>query len=108
MQVNIERTANALIINPVGRLDGLNAKEFEERLRTETGESDGDVVMDFSRLNYVSSAGLRAILLIAKLLNGQKRSFKLCSMPENILEVFKISGFNQIMDIYDTREQAGV
>ena len=107
MQLELERKANALIVVPVGRLDGVNAPGFEESLKKETDDGNGDVIVDFSRLNYISSAGLRAILVIAKTLGAQKRSLKLCAMPENILEVFKISGFDQIIDIVDTREAAG-
>ena len=98
---------------PAGRLDGTNSREFEAsvlgRLRTpEQVAASGQykVLIDMGGLEYVSSAGLRAILLIAKTLRSQQSELALCKLSPRIREVFKISGFDRIVPIHDTRESA--
>ncbi len=106
MQVGVEQSANGLVIAPSGRLDGANASMFERQCNTEIEKDEGNVLLDLSELEYVSSAGLRVILTIAKSLKSQARTFKVCSVPANVSEVFRISGFSQILDIVENRASA--
>ncbi|MDE2970750.1 MAG: STAS domain-containing protein, partial [Acidobacteriota bacterium] len=64
------------------------------------------VVMNFGGLDYINSTGMRVLLILAKRLAGVKGKLVLCEMKEHILEVFKISGFNQILTITDTEADA--
>ena len=64
------------------------------------------MVVDLAGLSYISSAGLRAVLLTAKSLSRRSAKFALCSPSKPIREVFEISGFDKIIDIHDTREAA--
>ena len=85
-----------LTITPEGRLDTTTAPELER----EIGELDGvqDLVLDLKDLAYISSAGLRAILRAQKIMNA-KGSMKLVNVGENIMEVFEITGFADILTI---------
>ena len=62
--------------------------------------------MNFGGLDYINSTGMRVLLILAKRLAGVKGKLVLCEMKEHILEVFKISGFNQILTITDTEADA--
>ncbi len=106
MDVVTERREGILSVWVDGRVDGSNASEFEEAFRTAIDNSDRGVMLDFERLVYISSAGLRAVLLVAKTLKNRDTPFVLCSLPEQIREVFEISGFDKIISIYPSREEA--
>ena len=106
MDLNIEHSGELLISTPSGRLDGTNSRNFEESLKSEIGDSKCSVVLDFKDLNYISSAGLRAILLIAKSVRADNANLALCSLSDNIKEVFEISGFDRIIPIHKSREDA--
>ncbi len=106
MDVTTERQDGVLYAWVGGRIDGSTAAELEETVRTAIEDSDRAVIMDFGDLTYISSAGLRAILLIAKSLGKQNAKFALCSLPDPIREVFEISGFHKIIAIHPSRAEA--
>ncbi len=106
VSVTTERTDDILSAAVDGRIDGSNVVEFEEAVRAAIQDSDRAVIMDFEKLAYISSAGLRAILLTAKSLQGRNAKLMLCSLSERINEVFEISGFDKILPIYKSRAEA--
>ena len=59
MQLKSERQDALLTIRVEGRIDGANAREFEEAVRTSITENDHAVIIDFEKISYISSAGLR-------------------------------------------------
>jgi len=84
---------------PVGRLDGANAATYEKEF---LGLLVGDVTslnIDLSGLDYVSSAGLRVLLVAAKAAKGKGGKVVLLSPKPAILEVLKISGFDKIIEV---------
>ncbi len=106
MDISTERNGTTLVAMPEGRIDGRNATDFQDSLIGAIQDSDERVVIDLANLIYISSAGLRAVLLIAKSLDQRKAKFGLCSLSVPIREVFEISGFDQIIKIFDTRDEA--
>ena len=106
MDINATKEGNILISKPLGRLDGTNSRDFEEALKTELSQEELSLIIDLEDLIYISSAGLRAILLLAKTLNSKGRKLALCSLSDQILEVFEISGFNKVIPIHSNRDAA--
>ena len=106
MEVHAEREDGILIARAEGRVDGNNAREFEGKLNAAIGEDDRLLVMDLQDLSYISSAGLRVFLMIAK--EFQRRGGKLvvCSLTDTINEVFEISGFSKIIPTHASRSEA--
>lgn len=101
-----ERTVGQfMILKPSGRIDSQSSPEFEtafvEKLKTAKS-----VIVDFADVPYVSSAGLRVILLIAKKIAATQGQFGLASMKPEIHSVFKISGLSSVLKIFDTPEAA--
>ena len=96
----------ALIAKADGRIDGTNAREFQEALETVIKASDKVMTLDLERLSYISSAGLRVILLAAKELCQQDTKFAVCSLSNSIREVFEISGFDQIIPVHASLAEA--
>ncbi len=106
MDVTTERHDDVLSADVGGRIDGSNVVQFEEAIRTAIEDSDRAVIMDFGKLVYISSAGLRAVLLTAKSLHSRDAKLLLCSLSGPIREVFEISGFDKILPIHPSRAEA--
>ena len=64
------------------------------------------LVLDFAALDYISSAGLRLVLVLAKRLKQERGRLVLCAMQPHVHEVFDISGFLAILDVQATRQEA--
>lgn len=83
-----------------GRLDAVTAPDWEAKL-LQLAESSGGVQLDLSGLEYISSAGLRLILMLAKRLQAQGHSLSVSGMNDNVRHVFEMSGFLQIIQSVD-------
>jgi serine/threonine-protein kinase RsbW len=97
---------SSVLLAPSGRLDANTSAEFEKEVMQHLSLSPRGMVMDFSGLRYVSSAGLRVVLLAAKKLKSAGGTFVLCGLSAPIEEVFKISGFLSILTVEPDRDAA--
>lgn len=88
-----------------GQLNSANAGEAETELLARVAPG-ALVVLDFTRLDYISSAGLRVVLVLAKRLKQAQGRLVLCSMQPHVREVFEISGFLAILEVVATRDEA--
>ena len=105
MEIKVERENGTLIALVEGRVDSANAREFEQVLTEAIGDAHA-VIVDFEGLSYISSSGLRVLLMVAKTLRQRSADLALCALSESIREVFEISGFDKIIQIHDTRAEA--
>lgn len=80
-----------------GRLDTLTAPELEEEIKA-NADSIKDLIIDMKDLEYISSAGLRALLVAKKLLHG-KGTVKAVNTNDMVKEVFEVTGFIDLIDI---------
>ena len=95
-----------MVVAVSGRVDSANAPDFQEALRT-AGSSEGQaMILDFGELAYISSAGLRAILMTARILREEAPPLAVCSLLATILEIFEISGFSKILAVCETPDAA--
>jgi anti-anti-sigma factor len=101
MEINTRKEKQVLVVSVKGRLDAVNAPEFEKSISTsvEKGVNMRDV-------DYVSSAGLRSILVLMKKLQPLQGHFILFALQDQIMEVFNISGFSSIIKIVATEQEA--
>ena len=97
MQINYNKEAEKLTVAPEGRLDTVTAPEFEKRVG-ELLDGVTDFVLDMAKVEYVSSAGLRVILKVQKVMFDQGK-MKLIGVNESVMEVFEITGFSDILNI---------
>jgi anti-anti-sigma factor len=82
-----------------GRLDGFTSAAHEAELKALLAGDASSVTIDLSQLEYVSSAGLRVLLMTAKLAKAKGGGVVLASPTSVVLDVLKISGFDKIFDI---------
>ena len=106
MDVTTDRSDGVLTVRVVGRVDGVNAPWFEEAIRDAHDESDRAMLIDCAGLTYISSAGLRVLMMTVKTLRSRDTRFTLYAMSEMIRDVFQISGFDKIITIYPTEAAA--
>jgi anti-sigma B factor antagonist len=105
MELQEEVRDGATLLSLSGRIDGSNAGELEERLMEYVGQ-DARIVLDFSSVPYISSAGLRVMLSIAKGLSACKGKLVLCNLQAAVLAIFEMCGFVEVLAIVDTLEEA--
>jgi anti-anti-sigma factor len=91
-----------------GRLDSLTSSGLEKSLQPLFEATGSRTLVDFSALSYVSSAGLRVILMAAKRAKQSQGKLVLCGLLPHVREVFEISGFLKILDVVDDRSAAMV
>lgn len=106
MDVQFSREGNVLVATVSGRIDGGNAHKFAESIETSSLQDDGAIVVDLAEVDYISSAGLRAILVTAKRCKSGNTGFALCSLSDQIMTVFQVSGFDRIISIFPDRSDA--
>ena len=108
MEINInwERKEGILIASLVGRIDAGNAEAFQNQLESGIDAGENALILDCEQLSFISSAGLRVGLIIAKKFNKPDKKFGICALSDPVREVVAISGFNQLISIYDSRREA--
>ncbi len=106
MEIKVERTEGALVAMTEGRVDGANAREFHEALQNIIDDNDRTVILDMGGLTYISSAGLRAILQTARTLKKQNGRLAVCALTDSVNEVFRISGFDKIIETFPSSTEA--
>jgi anti-anti-sigma factor len=104
VDIGERRHANILVLAPVGRIDNLTSPEFPARLLAAV-TSSADVVIDFSGVEYISSAGLRA-LTTASRQKPKERRLAAARLNAVVHEIFTISRFSHVVPIFATVEDA--
>jgi anti-sigma B factor antagonist len=95
----IEKSENGteLTLALTGRLDTVTSKQLESEIPSLAGK--GSVILDFGKVEYVSSAGLRVLLVMQKKMNAQGGTMKLVGVLPEVKEIFGITGFSGILTI---------
>jgi anti-anti-sigma factor len=106
MEISTRKEKNALIVSVKGRMDAVTAPEFEKHLSDWLSKGENVFLLNFSALEYISSAGLRSILATAKRLKEKQGKILLAGLKGPVEEVFNISGFYSIFKIFDSEEAA--
>lgn len=106
MELNTSKQNGFLVAEVNGRLDTTNYGEFETALVKLIDGGEHAIVINLAGLTYVSSSGLRVLLMALKKLNSVGGKFHLCGLPPNIHEIFEIAGFCSIFTIFNTLEEA--
>ena len=106
MEVEEEKCGTVLVLVPVGKVNSANARMFESVVMDRISGGEQHMVVDFSRLDFITSAGIRVLLLAAKALRAVNGTLVLCAMKRHVQEVFRISGCDRIMQIEESRRAA--
>lgn len=105
MEITQENINGYAVLNLAGRLDGVTSAVVEGAIDEAAGAERG-IVLDLANLRYISSAGLRVVLMAAKRMQAVQKQFAVCGVKSPVREVFEISGFYGILRIKESREEA--
>ena len=97
MTVNKNLKADALSVTVDGRIDTTTAPELEKEIK-DSLDGVKSLVLDFEKVEYISSAGLRVLLSTQKIMNKQGE-MKLINVNSDIMEIFEVTGFSDILTI---------
>ncbi len=106
MELNFKTEGGLTIVALKGRVDAVTAPEFEKKMIEAIEKGDRKILLNMAGLEYISSAGLRSILTIAKRLKAENGEIFFAELKGAVEEVFKISGFNSIFKVFESEKTA--
>jgi anti-anti-sigma factor len=106
MEINTKKNQNIVIVSLKGRMDAVTSPDFEKSLSERIAAGESNFLINMDRLEYISSAGLRSILTIAKLLKTKDGKILFAGLQGPVKDVFNISGFGNLFKIFETEEEA--
>ncbi len=106
MEVTVKEVNEISVMMFEGNLDTNPAPQAQEKIDQLIDGGSSKVLINFERLNYISSAGLRVLLVTAKKLKASSGDLKICGLNQTVQEVFDISGFSSILSVVATEEDA--
>jgi anti-sigma B factor antagonist len=106
MEIKEDKIDGQVVVGLTGRIDSTAAVEFEEKLIAIVDTGCHTMIIDFLQVQFISSAGLRVLLLAAKKVKPYGGKVLLSNMSKDVREVFDISGFSSIFEIHETVAEA--
>ncbi len=106
MSLTSEKIGAVLVANVAGQINSSNAAALEAQLLGLVDEGEHKWVLDLAQLDYISSAGLRVVLMLAKRVKDNAGRLVLCGLQPQVMEVFDISGFLALLTVVDNRDTA--
>lgn len=103
MDFSSRRLADAVVAAPAGQIDHVNAPQFENALMPLVGEATGGqapLVLDFSKVEYISSMGLRVLMVAARQMRASHAPFAVAALQPTVEEIFEIARFKFVVDIF--------
>jgi anti-anti-sigma factor len=99
LEVRLESMDATLVLHAVGPVDTNTAPHLQEPLLQAAESPDGKVLLDLAEVPYMSSAGLRVLLLAAKALQRRGERLRLINVPPQIYTILNIAGFTSFIDV---------
>lgn len=105
MEVKEEQVGGVTVLQVKGRLDSATSPMLGERLTAVLEAAKARVLVDFSQLEYISSAGFRILLQAAKRADQNTAKLVLCGVSGKVRQLFDLGGFLDLFSITSTREE---
>ncbi len=106
MEIQTRKEKVAVVVSVKGRMDAVTAPEFDKRVIDLISKGEKTFLINLDELDYISSAGLRSILALAKKLKEKEGKLLFAGLKGPVEEVFKISGFSSMFKLFDSEESA--
>jgi anti-sigma B factor antagonist/stage II sporulation protein AA (anti-sigma F factor antagonist) len=104
-----QRLADVIVLAPVGRIDHTTAEAFQlaiEPLLSATASMRGSLLLDLSRVDYMSSVGLRVVMMAAKHLRAHQARIAAAGLQPLLREIFEIARFNHVVELFPSMRDA--
>jgi anti-anti-sigma factor len=105
MQIHKEQVGDVHVVTAEGRLDGIYSAAFANQVGELMTGTSPKVLIDFTSIDYVTSAGLRAVLILMKKAAASGGLFALCGVNAQVQEVLKISGLAEMFSVHPGRAE---
>jgi anti-anti-sigma factor len=106
MQINTRQVYEVLVVDLVGRLDSTSAGYGNDEMVKIVQGDQKQILINLANLDFITSAGLRVLLLAAKLLQTAGGQLKLCSPNDGVRNILETCGFNSLLTLYATEADA--
>ena len=106
IDITQEENGDVVIIRVSGRLDATSSPILERQVMALIDAGKNLLVMNFANVEYLSSAGMRLLLAATKKLKSQDGKILISSVMDNVMEVIKMAGFDHILHLFDSEEDA--
>lgn len=106
MDVTISEENSVLIVVVSGRVDSNTAPDLERDLKAAVEAAPARVAIDLAAVDYISSAGLRALVSVLRGARAHGGDVRLAALSPRVADVLKLAGLESIFAVYASREQA--
>ncbi len=106
MEITFTDVGPVKVVRLDGMIDTVTAADVEAALTGLLSDGVNNMVLNFEKLTYINSIGLRVILVVAKQLKRVEGQLQICSLTDPVQEVFDITGFSGILNVVETEDQA--
>ena len=106
MNITKDDRKGIVVFRCEGRLDATTAPQLENEINASIDLGKVKIMVDFSRIDYLSSAGMRLLLSVTKRLKNSRGKLSIFSMHEEVSEIIHMAGFEKILAIYSSEEDA--
>jgi len=106
MEITEEKRGEVKIIGLRGRLDAVTSPSVEKRLLDLVAQGEVRIALDLSELIYISSIGLRVLMVVAKQVQTGGGRLAIAALNDSVDEIFKIAGFTQVFSVCQTLDEA--
>ncbi|TVM17629.1 anti-anti-sigma factor [Oceanidesulfovibrio indonesiensis] len=106
LEVTTEKQNGHLVLRVQGRMDNKTSSEFAEKVERFVGAGEKLIVVDMSGLDYISSAGLRALLNAGMHLRSVEGGLSICCLTGMVKDVLEVAGFGQMFPVHETLGEA--
>ena len=106
MDISEQRRGEVVVLSPVGRINNETSPAFQSKLFACVEPAGATVLVDFSGVEYISSAGLRALMVASKQSKTQHGRLAVAGLTPVVKEIFAISRFSYVVQVFDTPAQA--
>lgn len=105
MDAVVEEKGDVVVVRVSGRLDAASSPQLEKRINSIIDSGHFKLLLNFSGVDYLSSAGMRLMLSVSKKLKTLEGKVVACSLNDEVMEVVKMAGFHQILELYPNEDE---
>jgi anti-sigma B factor antagonist/stage II sporulation protein AA (anti-sigma F factor antagonist) len=106
LQISLEEVEHRVILRLDGRIDASSAPLLERKIDKLIEENHHYLLLDFLKVDYLSSAGMRVLLSTAKKLKSKKGDLVLFALSDDVAEIIKMAGFDKVLHICPSEKEA--
>lgn len=105
METQVEEKGDVVVLRLQGRLDAASSPQLEKKINSIIESGHFKLILNLAGVDYLSSAGMRLMLSVSKKLKHLEGKIVACSLNEEVMDVIKMAGFHQVLELYPTEEE---